>query len=48
MLKSSLLFKENTDFTGKQLENFYDWECEICKVLSLFEPKHVLKFSSLH
>ena len=40
MLKISLLFKKNTNFTGEQLENSYDQECEIFRVLFLCELEY--------
>ena len=48
MFKSSLLFKKNTNFTGKSLENSSDKECEIFRVLFLNEPKQMVKISNLH
>ena len=47
ILKSSLLFKKNTSFKGKYLENSYDLECEIFRLL-LYQPEHIVKFSNLH
>ena len=48
MLKSSLLFKKDTNFTGEQLENSYDSECEIFRVWFLHEHKHMERFSNPH
>ena len=48
MLKISLLFKKNTNFTGEQLENSYDQECEIFRVLFLCELEYIGTFSKLH
>ena len=48
MLKISLLFKENTNFTGKWLESSYDKECEIFRVLFLYELEYMGRFSNLH
>ena len=48
MLKSSLLFKESTNFTGTQLENSKERECEIFRVVFLNEPEDIPKFSNLH
>ena len=48
MLKISLLFKKNTNFTGELLENSYDSECEIFGVLFLYEFEYMVRFSNLH
>ena len=48
MLKNSLLFEKNTNFTVKLLENYLDYEYEIFRELFLYEPEHILKFSNLH
>ena len=48
MLKINLLFKKNRNFTGEQLENSYDQECEIFRVLSLYEFEYMRRFSNLH
>ena len=48
MLKSSLLFKKNTNFTGKYLGNSQVYECEIFRVLFSYGAEHILKFSNLH
>ena len=48
MLKSSLLFKKNAIFSGKQLESFQDHEYEIFRILFLFEQEHLVRSSSLH
>ena len=41
MLKTSLFFKKNRNFAGKQLENFADEEREIFSILFLYEPEHI-------
>ena len=38
---------KNTNFTEK-LENSYDEECEIFRVVFLYEQEHVGRFSNLH
>ena len=48
MLKISLLFKKFTNFTGKQLENSYEKECKVFRVLFLYEHKHTGIFLSLY
>ena len=48
MLKISLLFKKNLSFTGQQLENSYNYGCEIFRVLILYEFEYIGKFSNLH
>ena len=48
MLKYSLLFRKNTNFICKYLDNVQDSECKIFMVLFLNEPEHVVKFSNLH
>ena len=48
MLKISLLFKKNTHFTSEKLENSYDKECEIFRVLFLYEFEYMARFSNLH
>ena len=48
MLKISLLFKKNTNFTGEQLESSYDQECEIFRVSFLYELEYIGRFSNLH
>ena len=47
-LKSSLLFKKNINFTIKQLDNTQDQGREIFSVWFLYEPKHIVKSSSLY
>ena len=47
-LKSSLFFEKNINFPGKQLENSKDSECNIFRILSLYEHKHMERFSNLH
>ena len=47
-LKISLLFKKFTNFIGKKLENSLDKECDIFRVLLLYEHKHIGRFSNLH
>ena len=47
MLKSSLLFKKNTNFTGKYFENCFDYECEIFRLLLLYEHEYIGRFSNL-
>ena len=44
ILKSSLVFKKNANFTGKQLENSEDYKYKIFRVFLLNEPKHIVKF----
>ena len=39
-VKSSLLYRKKTSFTGKSLENSLDEECENFRVLFLYEPEH--------
>ena len=48
MLKISLLFNKNANFTSESLENSYDKESEIFRVLFLYEFEHVRRFSNLH
>ena len=48
MLKICLLFKKNANFTGAQLENSYDSECEILRVLFLYAFEYIERFSNLH
>ena len=48
MLKISLLFKKFTNFTGKYVETSYNQECEIFRVLFLYEHIHIGRFSNLH
>ena len=48
MLKISVLFKKKTNFTGEELSNSYDQECEVFKVLFLYELEHIGRFSNLH
>ena len=48
MLKSSLLIKKKTNFTGKYLENSQDQECKVFRLLFLYEPEHIVRFSNLH
>ena len=48
MLKITLLFRKFTNFTGKQLENSQDQECEVFRVLFLYEHKNIERFSNLH
>ena len=44
----SLLFKKNTNITGKSLENSQDQESEIFRVLLSYEQEHIVKFSNKH
>ena len=46
MLKICLLFKKIANFTGDQLENSYDSECE--RVLFLYAFEYIERFSNLH
>ena len=39
---------KNTNFTGEQLENSWNSECEILRILFLYEHKHMERFSDLH
>ena len=39
---------KNTNFTGELLENSYEKECEIFRVLCLYEFEYMGKFSNLH
>ena len=48
MLKSSLIFKENTNFMGNSNENSKDYKCEIFRVLFSYQPKHLVKLQNLH
>ena len=48
MLKISLLFKKNINFTGEKLENSHDKECEIFRALFLYEFEYIRRFSNLH
>ena len=48
MLKISLPFTKNTKFAGEKLENSYDRECEIFRVLSSYEFEYLGRFSNLH
>ena len=48
MFKISLLFNKNANFTGESLENSYDKESEIYRVLFLYEFEYVRRFSNLH
>ena len=48
MLKISLLFKKNTNFTSEKLQNSYDQECEVFKVLFIYESEYMRRFSNLH
>ena len=36
------------NFTGKKLDNFLDQECEVFRMLLLYENKHEGRFSNLH
>ena len=38
---------KNTNFTGIQLENSYDQEREIFRVVFLYEHEHIERFSNL-
>ena len=38
---------KNTNITGIQLENSYDQECEIFRVVFLYEHEHIGRFSNL-
>ena len=46
-LKSSLLFKENTNFPGEQLDNPKSYECGTFRILFLNELDHIGRFSNL-
>ena len=48
MLKISLLFKKNTNFTGEKLKNSYGQEWESFRVLFLYESEYLRRFSNLH
>ena len=48
MLKISLLFKKFANFTDKLLENSYNQECEIFRLLFLYKRKYIGRFSILH
>ena len=48
MLKISLLFKKLTNFTGKLFENSLDTECEMFRLLFLYEHKHMRRFSNMN
>ena len=48
MLKIGLFFLKNTKFTSVKLENSYDQECKIFRVLLLYELEYVGRFSNLH
>ena len=48
MLKTSLLFRKNTNFIGELLENSYDQECKIFRVLFLYELEYIGRFSNLY
>ena len=48
ILKRSLLFEKNTIFTGKSLENYFDSQCKIFKVLHSHEPQRIMKFYNMH
>ena len=47
-LKSNLLFKKNTNFTGEQIKNSQDLECEISRILFSYQHKHMERFSNVH
>ena len=40
--------KHFTNFSGIQLENSHDQECEIFKVVFLYEDEHIERFSNLY
>ena len=44
----TILFKKSTNFSGTQLENSKERECEIFRVVFLNEPEDIPKFSNLH
>ena len=46
LLEISLIFTKFTNFTGKQLVNSQDQECEIFKVLFLYEHKNLRRSAS--
>ena len=48
MLKISLLFNKNRNFTGEELENSYVKKSEIFRVLFLYEFEYMRIFSNLH
>ena len=41
MLKTNLLVKKFTNLTGKLHENYQDQECEIFRVIFLYDHKHI-------
>ena len=43
ILKSSLIFKENSNFMGNSNENSKDYEWETFRVLFSYQPKHLVK-----
>ena len=48
MLKTNLLVKKFTNFTGKLHENYQDQECEIFRVIFSYDHKHIGRFTNLH
>ena len=48
MLKTNLLVMKFTNFTGKLHENYQDQECEIFRVIFLYDRKHIGRFTNLH
>ena len=44
MLKSSLLFKKNANFTCKQLENYKDLERKTFRVILSYKHEHIGRF----
>ena len=48
MLKISLLFKKNINFTGELLDNSYDKKREIFRVLLSCKFEYMGRFSNLH
>ena len=47
-VKSSLPFKKNANFTGKQLDNYKDLECETFRAILSYKHEHIRRFSNLH
>ena len=39
---------KNTNFMGEYLENSHNQECELFRILFLYELEHTVKFSNLH
>ena len=48
MLKISLLFNKNRNFTGEYFDNSYDKKSEIFRVFFLYEFEYMRTFSNLH